>query len=148
MSEKRVQQKKEWRSLRLAQAQDFLGAFCVHCLPEHNANGTQFDHIDPSTKLFNISYAAHSVDKGTFWAEVAKCQLLCWKHHNEKCMTDGSRTKRGEDNGQAKLSEIDVKAIRELHLVGQSQVSIAREFEVSTSIIYQIVHRKKWKHIP
>ena len=43
----------------------------------------EFDHIDPSTKLFNIS-SGRCVSYDRLVAEVKKCQLLCVKHHKDK----------------------------------------------------------------
>jgi len=54
---------------------------------------------------------------------------------------------RGENNPSAKLTEDDVRSIRNLHSEGSTQSDIARRFNVSLSTVHLIVHRKKWKHI-
>lgn len=44
-----------------------------------------------------------------------------------------------------KLTEWDVKRIRELHAKGREQKQLAREFGVQPVTVHQIVHRKIWK---
>lgn len=66
---------------RLA-AKKYLGNQCVVC---GTVNNLEFDHIDPSTKLIDISTA---IAKHYAWIklceELDKCQLLCVDHHLEK----------------------------------------------------------------
>jgi hypothetical protein len=65
---------------RLAYALEKLGGACVQC---GSTEGLQFDHVDPETKLGNVTdmlmYRLERLD-----AELAKCQLLCQPHHSEK----------------------------------------------------------------
>ena len=66
----------------LDEARTKLGGKCVRC---GKTEDLQFDHIDRTTKLFCVSEAAgHGESLDAFWAEVAKCQLLCRLHHIEK----------------------------------------------------------------
>ena len=60
----------------------------------------------------------------------------------------GGGAPAGERNGGAKLIEEDVKRIRSAAASGQTFGSIAREYQVSASLISVIVKRKKWKHLP
>jgi hypothetical protein len=53
----------------------------------------------------------------------------------------------GEDCGNSKLTEIQVKEIRQKLLRGQNQYSLAREYNVSQHTIWGIKHHKTWKHI-
>lgn len=52
----------------------------------------EWDHIDPSTKTDNV---AHIIKKS--WAvveaELAKCQVLCFKHHIEKTVREGDNVR-------------------------------------------------------
>jgi hypothetical protein len=64
----------------MAEARKKLGGKCVVCGAEADL---EMDHIDRTTKLFTIS-GGWSRDPEEFWAEVAKCQLLCRDHHAEK----------------------------------------------------------------
>lgn len=129
---------------RITKATALLGGHCVVCLTTDNL---QFDHVDPTTKLFNIGSGSKNVSEKRFWAEVAKCQLLCLPHHEEKGKTDGSQTFYGESNGRAKLRELDVKYIRKLHELGHTQVAIAKEFGVSNAAVHLILAGKTWKHV-
>jgi hypothetical protein len=61
-----------------------MGGKCVEC---GCTETLEFDHIDPSTKLFNIA-AGYTKPKETLLAEVAKCQLLCNKCHIDKTKKD------------------------------------------------------------
>jgi hypothetical protein len=61
-----------------------LGGKCVEC---GCTESLEFDHIDPSTKSFNIA-AGYTKPKEVLLEEVAKCQLLCNKCHIEKTKKD------------------------------------------------------------
>jgi hypothetical protein len=61
-----------------------MGGKCIEC---GCTETLEFDHIDPSTKSFNIA-AGYTKPKETLLAEVAKCQLLCNKCHIEKTKKD------------------------------------------------------------
>lgn len=54
---------------------------------------------------------------------------------------------RGERHGSAKLTEDDVIAIRRLVSDGQSQYSLAKHYDVDSSLINGIVHRRYWTHV-
>ncbi|HVM93407.1 MAG TPA: HNH endonuclease [Terriglobales bacterium] len=51
---------------------------------------------------------------------------------------------RGEKNGCAKLTESDVKAIRQSR---ESQRAIAEKYGISQAMVHLIKSRKKWAHI-
>lgn len=57
-----------------------MGGKCIEC---GCMEALEFDHIDPSTKSFNIA-AGYTKPKEILLEEVAKCQLLCNKCHIEK----------------------------------------------------------------
>ena len=59
-----------------------MGGCCAKC-GTTDLRILQFDHIDPSTKLYAIS-AMRCADTETFLAEVQKCQLLCANCHQIK----------------------------------------------------------------
>lgn len=66
------------RSLkRREQALEYLGGCCSSC---GKKGLLEFDHKDPTTKLFTIA-KGYSFSEERFWNEVKKCQLLCqWCH--------------------------------------------------------------------
>lgn len=74
---------------------------------------------------------------------------LCWgtpKENAEDMIRLGTR--KGENNGRAKLSVEDVKSIREKHGTGMfSYSSIAREYNVSVCLIRFIVLKILWKNV-
>lgn len=76
---------KEAHRLRVAQAKLHLGGMCKRC---GTSEGLEFDHLDASTKRQAIGRMAGWGD-ATFWAEVAKCQLLCRPCHVAKTSESG-----------------------------------------------------------
>lgn len=63
---------------------NYLGGKCVEC---GGTNELEVDHIDRTTKSFNISYRC---SLNQIKDELAKCQLLCKKHHKEKTAKEQS----------------------------------------------------------
>ena len=53
----------------------------------------------------------------------------------------------GEGNPRCQLTEIAVREIRELHKQGLSNSTLGTQFGVSPDTIYQIVTKRRWKHI-
>jgi len=54
---------------------------------------------------------------------------------------------RGEANGSAKLSAIQVLEIRARAALGETPTALAREFGISQPVCRHVVIRKTWKHI-
>lgn len=54
---------------------------------------------------------------------------------------------RGVANGSAKLTEEQVKDIRQRYASGERQTALALEYQVKQAHISSIIHRKCWKHI-
>ena len=61
-----------------------MGGKCVEC---GSTETLEFDHIDPSTKSFNISGGYHK-PREVLEEELSKCQLLCKACHIEKTKKD------------------------------------------------------------
>jgi len=54
----------------------------------------------------------------------------------------------GEQHGQAKLTELEVREIRKLYADGGfRRIDLARQFKVSATTIGYVVHRKIWAHV-
>lgn len=83
--------KNRWESRRL-EAIAKLGGKCVKC---GTAQQLEFDHIKPETKKMTIARAS-SMNERFFWEEVAKCQLLCKRHHVEKTASEIGAVGHGE----------------------------------------------------
>lgn len=79
---------KAYRERRRRKALSYLGAECARCQSDE---GLHFDHIDPATKIKEISQA---IIAGWSWVklvdELDKCQLLCQPCHLEKSRSEGS----------------------------------------------------------
>lgn len=55
---------------------------------------------------------------------------------------------RGELDGNAKLTEVEVLEIRRLYATGGiSQAALARRYRVSPTLICMVVRRLRWRHI-
>lgn len=75
------------RHARLIQEfKEYLGGSCAEC-GEDDFSELQFDHIDPSTKVFTIAHG-WSRKKQIVYEELDKCQLLCRNCHEEKTIED------------------------------------------------------------
>lgn len=116
---------------------ELLGGRCARC---GSTKELHFDHIDPATKLFAIANGL-SRPRAVLLAEVAKCQLLCRPHHDEK--SDLERPK-GEQVATSKLTETDVLAIRSSTLPIRRLSAL---YGVSTFTIISVQKRRSWKHI-
>lgn len=70
---------------RIALARERLGGACARCGADEDLD---FDHVDPGTKVRNVSAATNwSLER--FVAEVDKCQLLCRACHIAKSIENG-----------------------------------------------------------
>lgn len=59
----------------------------------------------------------------------------------------GPRALKGEAHPRARLTESDVRTIRELRAVGVPAALLAKRFQVPRNHIWMIEHRRTWKHI-
>ena len=76
---------------------------------------------------------------------------LTWKHVEEgkDCMViRGPKSMpRGEESGNAKLTEDKVREIRKRSAVGDSYVTLSRAYNIGISAITSVVKRRNWKHV-
>lgn len=82
---------KVWKAARRKRLIEMLGGCCVRCGATEDL---EFDHIDPSTKVFTIS-AVLSKAWDVLVTEAAKCQLLCKPCHVAKGAEDRPEPKHG-----------------------------------------------------
>jgi hypothetical protein len=57
------------------------------------------------------------------------------------------RPRRGEAHAYAKLTDDDVRQIRARVEAGEPQAALAREFNVASSAIWQIISGRSWRHV-
>lgn len=92
--------------------------------------------LRPLAKEYKISKSVIlSIKKGETWKHVKVGRRMPEKNN------------RGENHTGAKLSKKDILKIRKLYKGGQTQTSLAKEFDVCIANISSIVLRKSWKHI-
>lgn len=59
----------------------------------------------------------------------------------------GRKSQKGEDHPMAKLTEEIVSEIRWLFAMGARQFHLAKEYALDATVIRDIVHRRRWRHI-
>lgn len=57
------------------------------------------------------------------------------------------KTRRGENSGKAKLTEVDVQRIRQLAAMGLTNKQIAEQFNVATCTVHFVKNRITWSHV-
>lgn len=81
---------KEYQKLRYKKRRDeaiaSLGGKCAHC---SSVNNLELDHIDASTKTYEIGKIIGGGSKAKVEAELAKCQVLCKDCHITKSYAEG-----------------------------------------------------------
>jgi hypothetical protein len=66
---------------------------------------------------------------------------------NSRDMVEKGRQARGESNGRSKLTGDQVSEIRKRFHIGERRSDLAREYEVSWSLVNFIVNGESWKHV-
>lgn len=61
--------------------------------------------------------------------------------------TKPERTPRGEGHGRAKVTDVQVRAMRERHEAGATQIALDHEYGISSGVVNKIVNRKLWVHV-
>jgi len=74
---------------------DHLGGACTIC---GATTDLHFDHIDPAEKSFDISRNV-TLSNEAVRAELAKCQILCRTHHEEKTARENTGITHGTPTG-------------------------------------------------
>lgn len=74
------------RKQKRIERREFIHAYkleqgCAICGYNASAVALQFDHIEPSTKSFNISSAVSNRSKEVIEEEIKKCRVLCANCH-------------------------------------------------------------------
>ena len=127
--------KRGYKQVLLASGQGKPRLMCVHTLvlmafvgprPE----GAECRHLDGTRNNNNLSN-------------------LRWGTHaeNSRDMILHGTSNQGERNPSAKLTTSDVLAIRRQVADGKRQISIAREFCVSPSLVCAIMRGRAWNHL-
>lgn len=89
-------------------------------------------------KLYNMtSGAIHGVISGRTWSHVPRKEYSRPSHHEQML----------RHNASSRLTVEQVTEIRRRFHAGEVQSNLAKEFAVSTSAIWFIVHEKTWKQV-
>jgi hypothetical protein len=127
-----------------------LGGKCVEC---GCTETLEFDHIDPSTKSFNIS-AGYLKPIEVLEEELSKCQLLCNKCHIEKSKKDskfrpkscaGGRPLKYKNLGEMGMYRLPHNVVRTVYqlcdLMQQLEENGKDSHEVISSVLSDIEDR-------
>lgn len=76
-----------------------LGGRCAQC---GSTTDLDFDHIDPRTKVFQLSGAGLDRAWAVILAEAGKCQILCRTDHIEKTRAEFFRAEHGTEHMYAR----------------------------------------------
>lgn len=101
---------------------------CVR--PDHLFVGTNLDNVRDAMRKGRLSKPPENRAVLAQW----------WKAHPDRYC-------KGETHGHAKLTEEQVRIIRQRERDGESQYALAREFGVSQSVIYRTCRRLTWRHV-
>ena len=83
---------KAWKAARRNRLIEMLGGKCVRCGATEDL---EFDHIDPSAKVFGVCASLSHKAWDVLVEEAAKCQLLCKPCHVAKGAEDRPEPKHG-----------------------------------------------------
>src|SRR5690606_17239193 len=102
----------------------------------------------PAKELYFISIFSRMGKAYNLSLDTSRVWDWTGKQHSADTKIKMSKAASGEKNHEAKLTTEKVQAIRETYANGGiSMKSLGQQFGVSSSTIYKIVHRKRWKNI-
>jgi hypothetical protein len=118
----------------------------------------QGETVEALAKKFGLSVpSTHKIVTLKSWASVVSPHDgylrehrfdLSKASHARKGWSGGPRaSKRGAENGSAKINEEIVREIRALRASGATYREIGEKFSVSDSLVAQIARRELWRHI-
>jgi hypothetical protein len=111
----------------------------VHHIVPRRAFGADFIAMNDLANLVTICKSCHLALE----AEITKAGDWSTIPTDRRPM----RPPRGEQHTHAKLTEANVREIRERSAQGETRASLARVFGVSDINILQVVRRRTWSHV-
>lgn len=97
------------------------------------------ERLDSIGSDYGLTYhGVYQIVKGKIWKHLP---ILGYQPHRNHIFHKGS------DKPLAKVKEEDVVLIRSRHANGETIVSISADYQLSTTAVANIIHRKTWKHV-
>lgn len=135
---------------------------CVKCCPKHNSKSLKTYFLKAAEKLVGTSNLYFKIikvigsEKG-FITFLCKC-LSCKKQKKMKSTQINTNVScgckrystlpKGQNHHKAKVSEIEVKSIRELFQSGcYTRKELSKQLNISKSSLCDIINNKIWKHV-
>jgi hypothetical protein len=112
----------------------------------------KFDRAKHDAHVFSWRMAHHGIAVPVGKLVKHRCDLrLCVNPDHLEIGTSSenvseSYERQGLENGNAKLTAVDVRLIRRLFAGGTNKTDLARQFEVSRKTISDIVTGRSWRH--
>jgi hypothetical protein len=79
---------------------------------------------------------------------VSNLEWMTYYENMRHAIDNGYKNMKGELHPNSRLTEIDIRQIRELHLKKEkTYIEIAEIFKINKITVYKIVSRRAWKHI-
>jgi hypothetical protein len=105
------------------------GGRCSRCRKSFMEVSLEFDHIDRSTKVANVSAFVAASNMVGAVQEAKKCQLLCQDWHKEKTTEFSDRPNRqGSKNPMSKFSESTRRAIKAQRARGATYTALSCKY--------------------
>jgi DNA-binding CsgD family transcriptional regulator len=109
------------------------------CNPDHLFLGTPTDNVQDALRKNQVP---RGINSGSFQHRTPVVQSL-----TQSSFADSSRP-RGERNGNARLTAVQVREIRKIAASGtMTYTEIAQMFRIARSTVHQIISGRSWRHI-
>jgi len=112
--------------------------------PEHLFIGTRADNAADMAKKGRWGLP-RNFPTGEDWMRCHESGILRGDSHYARSKPE--RLARGSSHGMARLTEGDVRTIRERCLRGELQRTVGTDYEIPQATVSDIVTRRTWKHV-
>ena len=132
---------------------------CMECT-SHQPNAQEYPRIYRNGKYWKISRYIYTQEHGEIptgmiirhTCDNPRCinidhLIIGTKQDNANDKVERNRQIKGAQVASSKLTDQDIINIRNINLKHLKQISIARMYDISKSVVSNILNNKTWKHI-